>query len=142
MTEFRDRVADVVGAVAIPRYPRTLPSRPVAPAVGRARQQALLHAATDLAAQANDVLAAQDSQVAVVVDRSGDDAGFDIRVGAAHSRIVTTVIGDRAFGRVLGDGLDRDGARELAGPGELAHLVLLLVNSAYRGSRDPAGSAA
>jgi hypothetical protein len=143
MTTFRDRVADVVGStLTIPQYPRTRPSRPVAPAVGRARQQALFDAATDLAAQANAVLAARDGQVVMVVDGSCDGAGFDIRVGAAHSRIVTTVVGDRAFGRILGDGLDRDGARELAGPGELPRLLLLLVSSGYRDGRALTGTAA
>lgn len=143
MTAFRDRVADVAGStLAIPPYPRTVPSRPVAPATGLARQQALLDAASELAAEANAVLADRDGRLAVEVQESWDGAGFDIRVGSAHSRVVTTVVGDRAFGRILGDGLPGGGARELASPGELARLLLLLISAGYRDCRSPSGTAA
>lgn len=137
MTTFTDRVAACVGpAPSIPPYPRTQPAEPVASDVGLARQRLFFAEATILAAQANAVLRERDEPVQVLIEGAAGDPGFDIRVGSAHSRVVTTVnVDDQAFSRLLGDGLNRTGARELVGPAELARLILLLVSSRYREAR-------
>lgn len=135
MTPFMVRVAELVGAqvdepsVEPVRY-RTRPSAGMPVNVGADRHVAVRSLCEQLLCEANAVLADSDDHLGLFDEVADGELAFSVTYRNRAVRVSTTFADGVAYGRLVGDGVEPGPARELAGPEEVADLLLLLLSEA------------
>lgn len=135
MTAFMLQVTDLIGGrdradeAADHELPDVRDSRPKSVPVGADEQMTLRALAEQLVSEANAVL--HGGTLVELTDELLDgQLAFQLRYGARSAVLRTQIDGDVAFGELLGVGGVQSRRVELAGPGELQRLILLLIEPA------------
>lgn len=139
MTPFMTRVAEFVGtpvpdlgAVA-PQgttVPETRIARRVATGTGADRHVALRSLAEQYVCEANAVLGPARDHLGLVDETLPDELAFTVTYGDHGARCSTLFVDGRAYGRIVGDVIDGEEARELEGPDALPDLLVRLLETA------------
>jgi hypothetical protein len=130
MTPFMTRVAELVGADTDPDElptPEMIPARSWDVGTGTDRQIAIRSLAEQLVCEANAVLVEAGDHLSLDDEVGGEELAFSIRYRGRAARVSTSYLGHRAYGQIIGDGLDTHEPRELAGPEALPDLIMLLI---------------
>jgi hypothetical protein len=130
MTPFMVRVAELVGAPTDPVEPlsyRTRPSAAMPANLGADRHVAVRALSEQLLCEANAVLADSDDHLALVDETGPDELRFSVLFRGRAVHVSTAFANGVAIGRLVGDGIEPGPAQELAGPEEVADLLLQLL---------------
>jgi hypothetical protein len=135
MTPFMVRVAELVGAdvddePSEPLRYRTRPSTGMPVNVGADRHVAVRSLCEQLLCEANAVLNDSDDHLGLFDEVADGELAFSVTYRNRAVRVSTRFEDGVAYGRLVGDGVEPGPARELAGPEEVADLLLLLLTQA------------
>lgn len=134
MTPFMMRIAELVGAevdeVEEPLTYRTRLSSAVTASVGADQHVAIRALAEQLLCEANAVLADSDDQLGLFDEVADGELAFSITFRNRAVRVSTKFEDGKAYGRLVGDGVEPGPDRELDGPDAVADLLVLLLVSA------------
>lgn len=131
MTPFMLRVAELIESDAdvdapLP-VPATVPSRVRNLSGGADYQVGIRSLAEQLVCEANAVLGEADDHLTLTDELSDEQLAFSVQYRGRQARISTRFGGGVAVGRLVGDGVESDEPRELAGTEALPDLLLLLI---------------
>ena len=135
MTPFMMRVAELVGAdideeVSEPLAYRTRPSSAVSAGIGADKHVGIRALAEQLLCEANAVLDDSDDQMGLFDEATDGELAFTVTYRNRAVRVSTKFEDGKAYGRLIGDGVEPGADRELEGPDAVADLLVLLLVSA------------
>lgn len=137
MTPFMLRVAQ---AIDEPIDHEDVPELDLVPAASRdvgtgtERQIAIRSLAEQLVCEANAVMAEEAEQLTLVDAVGPEGLSFDIACGGHAVRVITTYADHRAYGRLVGEGVDpADPPQELSGEDALPDLLMRLILTSRAG---------
>ena len=134
MTPFMLRIAELIGAetdeVDEPLAYKTKLSNPELASVGADKHVAIRALAEQLLCEANAVLDDSDDQLGLFDEATDGELAFTVTYRNRAVRVSTKFEDGKAYGRLIGDGVEPGADRELEGPDAVADLLVLLLVSA------------